>query len=106
MKNVFFPKIGHSFDRKEHEKEVWLYKIGLALIEKSILQPIQFIYDALINYGMAVTSKEFSLDYRLLRLIMWGYDNKCLGNMDQGIPYYQIKHVLSGESVEHFISRL
>ena len=43
---------------------------------------------------MAITSKEFSLDYRLLRLIMWGYDNKCLGNMDQGIPYYQIKHVL------------
>ena len=84
----FPPKIKHSFDRQEHEKEVWLYKIGLALIEKSILQPIHFIYDALIKSGMAVTSKEFSLDYKLLRLIMWGYDNKCLGNMDQGIPYY------------------
>ena len=57
----FPPKIKHSFDRQVHDKEVWLYKIGLALIEKSILQPIQFIYDALINYGMAVTSKEFSL---------------------------------------------
>ena len=70
FEKCIFPKINHSFDRQVHEKEVWLYKIGLALIEKSILQPIQFIYDALINYGMAVTSKEFSLDYRLLRLIM------------------------------------
>ena len=85
MKNVFFPKINHSFDRQVHEKEVWLYKIGLALIEKSILQPIQFIYDALINSGMAVTSKEFSLDYRLLRLIMSGYDIQHFGNMDYGI---------------------
>ena len=83
----FFSNIRDSFDRLVHEKEVWLYKIGLALIEKSILQPIQFIYDALINYGMAATSKEFSLDYRLLRLIVRGYDNKYLGNMDQGIPY-------------------
>ena len=81
----FLPKIKHSFDRQEHEKEVWLYKIGLTLIEKSILQPIQFIYDALINSRMAVTSKEFSLDYRLLRLIMSGYDNKHFGDMDYGI---------------------
>ena len=103
----FFPKIRHSFDHQVHEKEVWLYKIGLALIEKSILQPIQFNYDALINYGMAATSKEFLLDYRLLRLIVRGYDNKYLGNMDQGIPYYQIKHVTrSLLSFEHFISRL
>ena len=85
-KMYFFQRLTILLTAKYMKRKwVWPYKICLALIEKSILQPIQFIYDALINSGMAVTSKEFSLDYRLLRLIMSGYDIQHFGNMDCGI---------------------
>ena len=84
-KIYFFQRLTILLTAKYMRRKCGFYKIGLALIEKSILQPIQFIYDALINYGMAVTSKEFSLDYNPLRLIVWGYDNKHFGNMDYGI---------------------